>query len=445
MRVLVIDPSGNGLDFAMRAQRDGHEVKHCIRQTEKTKNIGRGLVNIVEDFKPWLRWAELVFNTDNTFYLRDIDALRKELPTTPVISASQESAQWELDRSFGQQVLKRHGVAVIPSKEFNDYDQAIAWVKKQDRAFVSKPTGDTKDVDKALSYVSQTPADMVYMLERWKKLNKLKNPFLLQDKVDGIEMAVGGWFGPGGFNEGWCENFEFKKLMNDDLGCATGEQGTVLRYVKSSKLARKVLSILADDLAKLNYVGYIDVNTIIDEKGTPWPLEFTMRPGWPTFNIQQPLHNGDNLQWLVDLARGVDARNLVFDRVSVGVVMSIPDYPYSHLTRKEVIGVPIYGIKPALWEHIHPCEMMLGDGVPCRINGKIVNTPMPVTAGDYVLVMTAVADTVRDAALTAYRRLDSLVVPNSPMYRTDIGKRLIKQLPKLQELGYATGMQYATQ
>jgi phosphoribosylamine-glycine ligase len=66
-----------------------------------------------------------------------------------------------------------------------------------------------------------------------------------------------------------------------------------------------------------------------------------------------------------------------------------------------------------------------------------------VTAGDYVLVMTAMAETVKDSALTAYRRLERLTVPNSPMYRTDIGKRLAKQLPKIQAMGYATGMTYS--
>ena len=99
-------------------------------------------------------------------------------------------------------------------------DQAIAYVKKQDRPFVSKPSG---DADKALSYVAKSPADLVYMLERWKKSSKLKPPFILQEKVDGIEMAVGGWFGPHGFNRGWCENFEFKKLMADDYGRGRAE------------------------------------------------------------------------------------------------------------------------------------------------------------------------------------------------------------------------------
>lgn len=439
-RLLLIDVQGNALDLAMRAARDGHHVKHFIRQTPKTEHIGKGLVDRVTDYRDWYRWADLIFLSDNTMYLRDLDALVRSHPV-PVIGPSSEAAQWEIDRAAGQAVFKKHGIAAISGKEFSDYDAAIAHVKKHDQRFVSKPSGNVED--KALSYVSKSAADMVYMLERWKKLSKLKSSFILQEFVGGVEMAVGGWFGPGGFNDGWCENFEFKKLMPGDLGVATGEQGTVLRYVRTSKLARKVLAPLADALERIRYVGYIDVNTIIDDKGNVWPLEFTMRPGWPTFNIQQPLHLGDSVEWLMDLAKGKDARNILYDRIAVGVVMSIPDYPYSHLTRKEVVGVPIYGLTPALWKHWHPCEMMLGENVPNVIEGKHIRMPMPVTGGDYLGVMTATAETVKDAALAVYRRLDKLIVPNSGMWRNDIGRKLAKQLPQIQKFGYATNLEYS--
>ena len=43
------------------------------------------------------------------------------------------------------------------------------------------------------------------------------------DEIGITMLAVGAWLGPEGFTKGWCENFEFKKLMNGDLGVATGE------------------------------------------------------------------------------------------------------------------------------------------------------------------------------------------------------------------------------
>jgi phosphoribosylamine--glycine ligase len=440
MRLLVIDPHGDGLDVAVRAQRDGHEVRYFVRPHKKTEHIGQGFVHVTGDFKEWVRWADIVFAADNTVYLRDMQAARNE-GHRGIIAATEETASWEINRPVGQRMFRKHGIATIPFRQFDDYDAAIRYVKKEDRRFVSKPCGDD-DKDKALSYVSKSPEDMVYMLERWQRLGKLKNPFILQEFIDGCEMAVGAFFGPGGFNEGWCENWEFKKFMNNDLGVATGEQGTVVRFVKQSKLARRVLAPLAGELEKQNYIGYIDVNCIIDDQGVAWPLEFTMRPGWPTYNIQMALMKGDTAQWLLELTQGKDSRIWIYDSVAIGVVMSVPDYPYSHITQREVVGIPIYGIKPALWEHVHPCCMMMGHA-PKKANGTFHDLPMPVTAGDYVLIMTALGPTVRDAANTVYRRLGNLIVPNSPMYRTDIGRRLGKQLPKLQSKGYATDMVYS--
>ncbi len=439
MRLLISDPAGNGLDFALRAQRAGHEVRLAIRQTEKTRYIGRGLVQVVDAYEPWMRWADLVFMCDNTKYTYDLDKNWRPRGAK-IVGATVETAKWEIDRTYGMGIFKKAGISLPPYKEFSDYDKAIAYVKKEDKRYVSKPCGEVED--KALSYCAKSPADMVYMLQRWKKLGKHKQPFILQEFIPGIEMAVGGWFGPHGFNAGWCENFEFKKLMNDDMGVATGEQGTILRYCRKSSLAKQVLAPLADQLLRAGYVGYVDVNCIIADDGTPWPLEFTMRPGWPTFNIQQALHKGDPVEWLLDLWNGKDAKTFDLENVAAGVVVSMPDYPYSHATRKEVVGIPIYGLDAEAWSHVHPCEMMMGEA-PME-QAPYANLPMMVTAGDYVLVMSATGQDVQSATKAAYRRLDKLSLPNSPMWRTDIGRRLRRQLPELHRMGYATSLEFST-
>ena len=444
-RFLCIDPAGAGLDICWRAKRAGHEARLFMRRNPKTEFIGKGMVDVrfSDTHSLWynMEWADLIFLADNTRWLEEIDRFRDQHPEKHIVGPSKAAADWELDRNVGMKVFRRHGVEVAPCREFDDYDEAIRYVLKRDCRLVSKPSG---DADKALSYCAKSPADMVYMLQRWKNNGKLKKaPFILQDFVDGIEMAVGGWFGPHGFSEGWCENFEFKKLCNGDLGVATGEQGTVLAYTKRSKLSDIVLAPIVPALKRLGYIGYIDVNCIVDETGKPWPLEFTMRPGWPTFNIQQHLHQkmDDPIEWLVDLARGEDASQFTFDKPAVGVVLSIPDYPYSHITRKEVVGVPVYGITEGDWHWLSPCEMGFFP-YPDQKNPS-ASVVGPATAGDYVCVVHGHGDTVQEARQKVYRRLKTLLVPNSPMYRTDIGLRLGKQLGDLQKHGYALQFRFS--
>lgn len=439
MRVLVISSVGDAgeLDICLRAQGHSHEVKWFFPANDRAASIGKGMVERVRDWRLHMTWADLIILGDNTKYLREIDVWRQR-PGMKIIGATAEAASWELDRQKGQKVFQRHGIPTVPCREFSDYDTAIAYVKKENRRFVSKPCGD--EPDKSLSYVAKSPEDMVFMLTRWKKRSTLKGNFILQDFIPGIEMAVGGFIGPGGFNEGWHENFEEKALMNGGLGPSTGEQGTTVRVVKKSKLADKVLKPLEDALEKSGMVGYCDVNCIVDEDGNPWPLEFTMRFGWPTFNIQQELFEGDVIEWLAGLADGQDLRQLRLNVPAVGVVLAIPNYPNLSPLEK-VVGVPIYGLTPSLHPRVHPACCMWGEA-PQSVNGKIIQSPMMLTAMDYVLIATGSGETVQAAQKQAYATLKRIKIPSSPFWRTDIATRLKKQLPTLQAKGYATDMIY---
>jgi len=443
VRLLLVDNAGLMLDFALRCQEAGHTVKWFVRPNRMTMNIGKGLLvgqsAQVPDWREWARWADLIVLPDNVRYLYDLEPYRKM--GVPIVAATPETAAWETDRQLGQNLMKKRGLAVPDCKEFKRYDEAIAYVKKEGRAFVCKPCGDEED--KSLSYVSKSPADLVFMLERWKKQQRHKGSFILQERVTGCEMAVGGWFGPGGFLPGWHENWEFKKLMAGETGPATGEMGTVVRNVAKSKLADKVLAPFEEDLHKAEYVGYVDVNCIIDDDGTPWPLEFTMRPGWPTFNIQMAMlaKGKDPAEWLLDLAEGRTASPFSSNALAVGVVMVMPDFPYSQNTRTDAMGIPIYGLNSRNRANVHPCELQQGKA-PHDLDGKVVELPCLTSAGDYLLVASGLGTSVREARARAYRVLEGLEVPNSPFWRPDIGQRLKKQLPTMQKLGYATGLQF---
>lgn len=437
MKILLIDNLSSFLDFALRCMEHGHQVKVWMGSDKRgnRSTVGDGMLDKIPDWRSAMKWADLIVTSDNVIHMRELESYRKA--GFPIFNAHAAVTEWELNRGTGQRVFEAAGIPTIESPVFTSYDKAIAFVEKTMKRYVSKPSG---DADKALTYVSKGPRDMISMLERWKKLNKLKAPFILQEFKPGIEMAVSGWFGPNGFSKYFLENFEFKKLMNDDKGPATGEQGTLMRYVTESKLADLVLKPLAPELFRQGYCGFIDVSVMIDEKGQPWPMEHTCtRFGWPLFQIQQELHP-DPVGWMYDLVYGLDS----FEpdkRIAAGVVVAIPDYPYSHLTKKEVSDFPIWGITDQNREHVHLAEVKLGMGVEEK-GGKIVRKKMPVTAGDYAYVATGKAGTVEAATKAAYRVVDQIELSNSPILRTDIGNRLEKQLPKLQKLDFALGWKY---
>ncbi len=445
MKILCIDTESNGIDLLTRARAYGHDVMMWDKQNKNgtERRAGEGMIPKLRDFealrKRWIGWADLIWFPQNSAYMDLIEPYRKM--GYPVYGANVAACRWESDRAEGQKVMKDAGLQIIEGKEFHDYEAAIKYVEKEGIPLVSKPSG---EADKSLSYVASSAADLVYMLTKWSKNPKYvrdakEHGFIIQEKKSGCEMGVGGFFGPGGWAGMWEENFENKKLMNDDIGPNTGEQGTVMRFVRKSKLADLVLQPLTEALEKIEYVGCVDVNCIIDEDGTPWPLEFTMRDGWPARHNQQALiQNEDPCQWMLDLVDGHDTIEQIDGLVSISVVVSIPPYPYEVPTT-ETDGMPVYGVD---LKHVHPCDMRIQENVPVQVGEKVVYAPQYVTAGQYVCVVTGTGDTISAARRSAYNAVNKLKVVGNPMWRTDIGSKLSRQLGKIQAHGYAKGLEF---
>lgn len=429
MKILFIDTFGDALDLVLRSQEAGHECIHYISASGSPKDrygqVGLGLTKVVREWKPFIRGVDLTVLCDNVTHLDAIDKFRAEFPDAAVFGPTKEMASWETDRLKGMQVLKDHGIACPDYKLCTSYEDAVAYVKKYDGRLVSKPCG---DADKALSYCSKGPEDMLFMLKKWKNENLIKDKFILQEFIPGIEFAVGSYCGKDGFGGGFEENFEHKKLMNGEVGPATGEMGTVLQIVEKSRLARQMLAPLERTLVKRGFTGDIDVNCIIDEKGKPWPLEFTMRMGYPALQIQTPLFPKDPVSWMLDMCRGTGEPNFTKDVVSLGVSLCMPPFPYPSYPAEKARDYPIFGVTPQLKKVMHPYHIKAGSETAWA------------TAGDYALVVTGVGRTVAAASKRAYGAIKQIYIPGSPMYRTDIGEKVIKDfLPQLHKFGYALG------
>ena len=437
MKVLIIDQDRCGLALAMRAQDAGHDVQLWMPKDKGTARpcpIGQGLVPIARNWEPAIHKADLVILTENSKYVDDLEVYFRK--GYPIFGCNREAGLLELDREVGQDAFKSVGMQVLPYETFASYDKAIAYVEKENRPFVSKPWGGNPD--KSLSYVPKRACDLVARLENWKKM-KLKGSFMLQEMVDGFEMAVGGWFGPGGWSGLINENWEEKRLMCGGLGPNTGEMGTVMRYVTESKLFDDVCRPLEPLLRKLKYVGYVDVNCMVDTEGTPWPLEATMRFGWPHWNLCMHLHQGDPVSWMADLREGRDSLKASKD-ICVGVVMSMGHFPWDD-DPIEVEGWAIHGMTTKNSGAVYLSGAMMAEA-PIEVGGKIKRANAVCSAGNYVLIACGAGKTVMAAQKDCYRTVEDLSWAPHRIYRTDIGARLEEDLLCLQDFGYAKGMKF---
>jgi phosphoribosylamine--glycine ligase len=431
--LLEMEDAGCGLPFALACIKAGHKLKYFLRP-ENNQGVGEGFKGL-ERTSNWVAaassWADLVVMTGNDEYLPKLDAIRKR--GVAVFTSSAKSARLEIDRAAGMAAFKRAGIDVPPFETFKTLGEAEAHVRAKPDRYVFKTLG--SEEDKSLSYVGKSAADLIARLQRWARLGlNPKGPVMLQTFIEGLEFGVSRWVGAQGFIGDYNENFEFKKQLSGNCGPNCGEAGTVMKYVKSSKLGETVLAPLEEELVKLRHLGDVDVNCIIDDKGKAWPLEFTMRWGWPAANLMWATHKGDPAEWMVNACEGEDTLEVDYS-IAAGVVLQLEHKE----DPAELVDIPVTVETPAR-KFVHPQSVKMAK-LPAMKGDTVTEKRIWATCGDYVAVVTGTGKSVAQACERAYKAVAQVHVPDLG-WRDDIGEKLEKELPKLHAHGYATEFKY---
>jgi phosphoribosylamine--glycine ligase len=136
-----------------------------------------------------------------------------------------------------------------------------------------------------------------------------------------------------------CIDWEHKRFFAGDLGELTGEMGTVATYERSDRFFDLTLAKLEPLLRDGGYLGYINLNTIVNERGI-WPLEFTCRFGYPGYATLDPIQE---TSW-AELFRTMVSRSRQPFRTrpgfSVALVLTTPPFPYTRKQVFEPVGLP---------------------------------------------------------------------------------------------------------
>lgn len=410
-------------DIAWQVSKEGNEVRYYI-EAESERSIGDGFVTKVDDWESHVDWADVIVFDDVLGQGAKAKALRDA--GKHVVGGTPYTDRLEDDRSFGQEELRRHGVSIIPFEEFEDFDTAIAYVEKHPAPYVIKPSGEAQNF-KRLLFVGQEDdgRDVIHVLQSYKAAyaDTIK-VFQLQRRVRGVEVAVGAFFNGSEFMQPINVNFEHKLLFPGDIGPATGEMGTCMYWSGPNRLYTATLAKLSKRLAEENYVGYIDVNCIVNGNGI-YPLEFTARFGYPTISIQADGLRMPVGDFLYGMASGTLSRFKTRPGFQIGVRVVVPPFPYQDPKTFEgnSKGRVIIFRKPNLdGVHIEDVKQVNGEWVITGHSGVI-------------LIVTGHGISVKQAQAQAYQRVRNVLIPNM-YYRTDIGDRWFEDHDKLHSWGY---------
>jgi phosphoribosylamine--glycine ligase len=415
----------------MRLIEDGHEVKVAASDPMAAGTLA-GLVEKVADWRSELDWLRAA-GDDGVILFENVadgsgalqDRLRRD--GFNVIGGSAYGDRLENDRAFAQAVLADLGFSTARIWEFEDGTAADRFIQEAPARYVLKFNG--PNFYASDNYVGQLAdgRDVRAVLSaRLREHEGEKVSFILMEHLSGIEMGVGAYFDGEWFLKPACIDWEHKRFFAGDLGELTGEMGTVATFERSERFFNLTLARLEPRLRDGGYLGYINLNTIVNEQGI-WPLEFTCRFGYPGYAVLDPIQE---TSW-GELFRAMATRSRAPFRtrpgMSVGIVLSTPPFPYTRKQVPEPVGLPVLfdGLDEQDLAHVHYGEVGL-DG-----SGQLV------TSGLYgwTLVVTGVGPDLADAKERAYRLAGRVFAP-SLRYRLDIGERLIAgDYARLEELG----------
>ncbi|HEX7476706.1 MAG TPA: hypothetical protein VF331_02765 [Polyangiales bacterium] len=433
MRFLGIGVGSELGDMYLRLAAAGHEVR--VYSSELAQHgVMQGLLLHVADWRAQLDWVRDA-GVDGAIVFESADAgaeqdqLRRD--GFAVIGGSALGDRLENDRAFGQSVLAEAGMTTAATHTFCDFEQAIAFIREHPRRYAFKLNGSA--LSSWRNYVGQADdgSDLIALLQgqqaRLAAVDSADVSFLLMDYLSGVETGIGAYFNGERFLEPACLDWEHKRFFVGDLGELTGEMGTLVTYRDTQRLFSLTLQKLAPWLRESGYVGYINLNTIINEHGI-WPLELTCRFGYPGFAILDVLQSDG---WASLFRTLLGRRETSFSTApgyAVGVVLTVPPFPYRYGYAEISKGLPI---------HFHPelsAEQRgrLHYGEVALVGGQLVASGVV----GYLMVATGNGATVQEAQASAYQLASRVLVPNL-RYRTDIGDGFLKTgRATLQRLGY---------
>jgi len=427
-RFLFVSYDALIVDIAWQLTKEGHSVRFYTRD-ESEKEVGEGFFEKVDDWEKETSWADIIIFDDVLGMGKLAQGMRKQGKL--VIGGTEYTDLLEDDRSFGQAELKKYGINIIPHQDFTNFDEAIEYVKQHPGRYVIKPSGEAQNL-KGLLFVGEEDdgKDVIQVLGDYKNAWEQKIPaFQLQKRVQGVEIAVGAFFNGKEFIYPINVNFEHKKLFPGNLGPSTGEMGTAMFWSGPNKIFNQTLKKMEQKFAEEGYVGYMDVNCIVNGNGI-YPLEFTARFGYPTISIQAEGISMPMGEFLYKMADGTLNTFKAKQGFQIGVRIVVPPFPFSDPETFDVKskGSIIYFKNNGKRDGYHIEDVKL-------VNGEWVVTG---TSG-VVMIAVGCGTTMKQAQKQVYKRIKDIMIPQM-YYRKDIGDRWYEDSDKLHNWGYLREM-----
>lgn len=292
MNFIICTRDWSGLGFALMLKDEGNDVLMAFNpppdlepdKEESYFRVGEGLVDRVplqEAFKSRYKHRQAYWIFDGNHEWEFGDKLRKD--GFKVLGASQWTERMEHDRDYGVDVAKKAGLDIPDSTEFSDAESAIAFLESnENKSYVCKPNAESgATVEAYMTYVPQadTPEDANRELRSYLRSIEITDDFILQEKVNGVEVNVECFFYRGRpfFAHA---NFESKRKNSGDKGELTGcAQDVEFIVPMDCPLVTSTVGKMFPTCQRQSFTGFGDINCILSDNKVHF-IEWCYRFGY---------------------------------------------------------------------------------------------------------------------------------------------------------------------
>jgi phosphoribosylamine--glycine ligase len=339
-----------------------------------------------------------------------------------IFGPTQAAAQMESSKAFSKAFMHRHGIPTAAFETFNDAALAHAYVDRQGAPIVVKADGLAagKGVVVAMTLAEAHEAIDFMLLDNTLGVahNAGGARVVIEEFLQGEEASFM-VLCDGKNVAALATSQDHKRLLDGDQGPNTGGMGAyspapVVTPQVHARAMREIILPTVRGMEKdgIVFTGFLYAGLMIDAQGQPRTLEFNCRMGDPETQPIMMRLKSDLVDVMMAATGGtLDQVELEWDRrPALGVVMAAPGYPMQPRKGDVITGLP----RPQ-------------DESDCVVfhAGTHAQDGQTVTSGGRVLCVTALGDTVRQAQLRAYARLEGIAFDGA-QWRRDIGHRALK-------------------
>lgn len=433
MKILFISRQGDGAPIAENFQREGHEVRMWIKKPEKQKGIFDGILTKAEEWKPSVSWCDFAY-VDHTGLGDIADQIRK---TKPVFGGSKAAEDQEANRTKAHDELKKRGILCPESISVKTIEEARKHIQKHHIKHVLKPVGPKCHSEDVFLSRYEDGWDAISILDQMEKQKKEIEYIEIEERIDGLEAGVAGYFDGSKFGECIEINFQMKRFatgnFGNGMGPMTGEMGTITKMVgQDNPFFKNNLEKIIPWLKSIDYRGEIDMGFIVNQRGAYF-TEYTVRKGYPDCVIRLETQKTPDAEVAYQIAKGNLSKYECSSDWAIGVVVVCLGF-YNHKSGDEQSQfLPILGYEENK-EH-------------CRLFGAMKIDGKYMVSGDsdaYPLVVTGHGKTIEEAQRNVYWLVDErnpqAIDLNAlkAWVRTDIGERVLRAKNKIIQYGILT-------